>query len=89
MIKVKRCKRKQKEKLKNIHKEAILDWILIAYSPAMAPKKGLVDGVYSYQTSYGFASEQIPCRSQGTLLPSSGEPKVSNPWNNVQCKEST
>jgi hypothetical protein len=21
------------------------------------------------------------CRSQGTLLPSSGEPKVSNPWN--------
>jgi hypothetical protein len=37
-----------------------------------------VDGVYSYQTSYGFASGQIPRRSQGTLLPSSGEPKVSN-----------
>jgi hypothetical protein len=27
-------------------------------------------------------------RSQGTLLPSSGEPKVSNPWNNVQRKDS-
>jgi hypothetical protein len=47
-----------------------------------------VDGVYSYQSSYGFESEQIPRRSQGTLLPSSGEPKVSNPWNNVQRKDS-
>jgi hypothetical protein len=47
-----------------------------------------VDGVYSYQSSYGFASGQIPRRSQGTLLSSSGEPKVSNPWNNVQCKDS-
>jgi hypothetical protein len=47
-----------------------------------------VDGVYSYQRSYGFASGQIPRRSQGTLLPSSGEPKVSNPWNNVQRKDS-
>jgi hypothetical protein len=28
-----------------------------------------VDGVYSYQTSYGFASGQIPRRSQETLLP--------------------
>jgi hypothetical protein len=48
----------------------------------------IVDSVYSYQSSYGFASGQIPCRSQGTLLPSSGEPKVSNPWNNVQRKGS-
>jgi hypothetical protein len=47
-----------------------------------------VDGVYSYQTSYGFARGQIPCHSQGTLLPSSGEPKVSNLWNNVQHKGS-
>jgi hypothetical protein len=47
-----------------------------------------VDGVHSYQTSYGFASGQIPRRSQGTLLPSSGQPKVSNPWNNVQHKDS-
>jgi hypothetical protein len=44
----------------------------------------VVDGVYSY----GFASGQIPRRSQGTLLPSRGEPKVSNPWNNVQHKDS-
>jgi hypothetical protein len=29
----------------------------------------IVDSVYSYQTSYGFASGQIPHRSQGTLLP--------------------
>jgi hypothetical protein len=64
----------------------MLDWILIACSPATAQKKGLVDGRLSYQSSYGFASGQIPRRSQGTLLPSSGEPKVSNPWNNVQRK---
>jgi hypothetical protein len=49
---------------------------------------GSVDGRLSYQISYGFASGQIPRRSQGTLLPSSGESKVSNPWNNVQCKDS-
>jgi hypothetical protein len=47
-----------------------------------------VDSVYSYQTSYVFASGQIPCRSQGTLLPSSGEPKLTNPRNNVQRKDS-
>jgi hypothetical protein len=47
-----------------------------------------VDGRLSYQSSYGFASRQISSRSQGTLLPSSGEPKVSNPWNNLQCKDS-
>jgi hypothetical protein len=47
-----------------------------------------VDGRLSYQSSYGFASGQIPRHSQGTLLPSSGEPKASNPWNNVQCKDS-
>jgi hypothetical protein len=40
MIKVKRCKRKSKEKQKNIHKKAILDWILIACSPATALEKG-------------------------------------------------
>jgi ribosomal protein L32 len=51
------------------------------------PEK-VVDGRLSYQSSYGFASRQIPRRSQGTLLPSSGEPKVSNPWNNVQHKDS-
>jgi hypothetical protein len=34
------------------------------------------------------ASGQVSRRSQGTLLPSSGEPKVSNPWNNVQRKDS-
>jgi hypothetical protein len=28
-----------------------------------------VDGVYAYRTSIGFASRQIPRRSQGTLLP--------------------
>jgi hypothetical protein len=34
------------------------------------------------------ASGQVSRHSQGTLLPSSGEPKVSNPWNNVQRKDS-
>jgi hypothetical protein len=32
------------------------------------------------------ASGQVSRRSQGTLHPSSGEPKVSNPWNNAWCK---
>jgi hypothetical protein len=51
-------------------------------------RKALVDGRLLYQRTYGFASGQIPHRSQGTLLPSSGEPKVSNLWNNVQRKDS-
>jgi hypothetical protein len=33
-----------------------------------------VDGAYSYQSSYGFASRQIPRRSQGALFP-----RVVNP----------
>jgi hypothetical protein len=58
-------------------------------SVALQWLRGLgVDGRLSYQSSYGFASGQIPRRSQGTLLPSSGEPKVSNLWNNVQRKDS-
>jgi hypothetical protein len=56
--------------------------------PFFGVNRGLVDSRLSYQSSYGFASGQIPHRSQGTLLPSSGEPKVSNPWNNVQRKDS-
>jgi hypothetical protein len=31
-----------------------------------------------YQSSFRLASGQVSRRSQGTLLPSSGEPKVSN-----------
>jgi hypothetical protein len=50
--------------------------------------EGPVDGILLYQSSYGFSSGQIHRRSQGTLFPSSGEPKVSNPWNNVQRKDS-
>jgi hypothetical protein len=57
-------------------------------SPASAPTWAIVDGRISYQSSYEFASRQIPHRSQGTLLPSSGEPKVSNSWNNVLRKDS-
>jgi hypothetical protein len=40
MIKVKRCKRKIKRKTKKNSQKAILDWILIACSPATAPQKG-------------------------------------------------
>jgi hypothetical protein len=66
MIKVKRRKRKSKEKLKNIHKRSDTRLDVDCLLPGNgARKKGLVDGVYSYQTSYGFASEQIPRRSQG------------------------
>jgi hypothetical protein len=34
------------------------------------------------------ASVQVSRRSQGTLLPSSGEPKVSNPWNKCVTQDS-
>jgi hypothetical protein len=37
--------------------------------PGNSARKGLVDGEYSYQTSYGIASRQIPHHSQATLLP--------------------
>jgi hypothetical protein len=40
MIRINRCKTKSKEKLKNVQKKVILDWILIACSPAMATEKG-------------------------------------------------
>jgi hypothetical protein len=33
-------KNKKKKLKKNIHKKAVLDWILIACSPATAPEKG-------------------------------------------------
>jgi hypothetical protein len=32
-------------------------------------------------------ADKSPRRSQGTLLPSSGEPKVSNPWNKCVMQE--
>jgi hypothetical protein len=60
----------------------------IAVAIVLKQWKVYVDSRLSYQSSYGFASRQIPRRSQGTLLPSSGEPKVSNSWNNVQRKDS-
>jgi hypothetical protein len=34
-----------------------------------------VDGVYAYQVSFGLASGQVLCRSQGTLLPLSVNPR--------------
>jgi hypothetical protein len=34
-----------------------------------------VDGVYAYQTSFGLASGQVLHHSQGTLLPSSVNPR--------------
>jgi hypothetical protein len=46
-------------------------------------KKGLVDGVYSYQTSFGLASGQVLSRSQGTLLPSSVNPRYRIRGTNV------
>jgi hypothetical protein len=47
----------------------------------------IVDGIYSCSSSSGLASGQILCHSQGTLLPSSDEPKVSNPWNKCVIQE--
>jgi hypothetical protein len=34
--------KKNQKKSENIHKKAKLDWILIACSPTMAPKRGLL-----------------------------------------------
>jgi hypothetical protein len=42
-----------------------------------------VDGVYSYQTSIGLASGQVLCCSQGTLLPSSVNPRYRIRGTNV------
>jgi hypothetical protein len=39
------------------------------------------------QVASRLASGQVSRRSQGTLLPSSGEPKVSNPWNKCVMQE--
>jgi hypothetical protein len=39
--------------------------------------------VLTVYSSSRLARGQVSRRSQGTLLPSSGEPKVSNPWKNV------
>jgi hypothetical protein len=36
----------------SVDRSTILDWILIACSPATAPKKGLIDDRSSYQSSY-------------------------------------
>jgi hypothetical protein len=47
----------------------------------------IVDGIYSCYRSSGLASGQILCHSQGTLLPSSDEPKVSNLWNKCVMQE--
>jgi hypothetical protein len=43
---------------------------------------------YRIKVHMDLQADKSPRRSQGTLLPSSGEPKVSNPWNNVQRKDS-
>jgi hypothetical protein len=45
--------------------------------------EGGVDGVYSYQTSFGLASVQVLHRSQGTLLPSSVNPRYRIRGTNV------
>jgi hypothetical protein len=42
-----------------------------------------VDGVYSYQTSIRLASGQVLRRSQGTLLPSSVNPRYRIRGTNV------
>jgi hypothetical protein len=43
--------------------------------PVNRSRNRSVDGVYSYQTSFGLASGQVLHRSQGTLLPSSVNPR--------------
>jgi hypothetical protein len=49
----------------------------------LSPDQIIVDGVYSYQTSIGLASGQVPRRSQGTLLPLSVNPRYQIRGTNV------
>jgi hypothetical protein len=46
----------------------------------------IVDGLYSYQTSLGLAGGEVLRRSQGTLLPSSVNPRYRICGTNVRCK---
>jgi hypothetical protein len=74
MVEIKRCKRKIKRKTENIYKHNTrlnLDYFL----GQRHHKKGLVDGLYVYQTSFGLASRQVLRCSQGTLLPLSVNPR--------------
>jgi hypothetical protein len=76
---------KKIKKLKNSNTRLDLDCLFPGNG---ARKRGLLTVDYRIKVHMDLQAGQIPRRSQGTLLPSSGEPKVSNPWNNVQRKDS-
>jgi hypothetical protein len=57
-----------------------LVYLFMVFKP---PLEVIVDCVYSYQTSIGLASGQVPRRSQGTLLPSSVNPRYRIRGTNV------
>jgi hypothetical protein len=67
MIKVKRCKIKSKEKMKISDTKLDLDCLFPGNG---ARKRGLLTVDYHIKVHMDFASGQIHCRSQGTLLPS-------------------
>jgi hypothetical protein len=77
-----RCKkRKTKRKLKITrkgNKKSNLDHLFPGNG---ARKRGLLTINNYIKVRLWLASRQVSRRSLGTLLPSSGEPKVSNPWN--------
>jgi hypothetical protein len=50
-------------------------WAWFMIDPSFERSMKTVDGVYSYQTSIGLASGQFLRRNQGTLLPSSVNPR--------------
>jgi hypothetical protein len=67
-------KEKSREKLKIFtNANYIESWLLVPRQQCQ--KKGLVDGWLLYQSSFGLASRQVLRRSQGTLLPSSVNPR--------------
>jgi hypothetical protein len=51
-----------------------LNWFSLKSRTTKPEVDVFVDGVYSYKTPIRLASEQVPCRSQGTLLPSTVNP---------------
>jgi hypothetical protein len=82
MIKLKRCKRKSKEKLKKSKTRLDLDCM---FPDNSARKRGLLTVNSCIKVCLDLQADKSPIVVKG---PSSGEPNVSNPWNNVQRKDS-
>jgi hypothetical protein len=85
--KVSRCKKKDQKKTENYtkrNKGSNLDHLFPGND---ARKRGLLTLYNRIKLQIDLQSGQVSRHSQGTLLPSSGEYKVSNPWNKCVMQE--